>query len=83
MPDIVKGNRKLERVVDHILECHRGSKTYPDVVDAIKNIVSSAKKFGNESMEVLHAKAKHMVPSEHPPKKIKAIDAFNSGLLNR
>jgi hypothetical protein len=72
MPDIVKGNRKLERVVDHILECHRGTKNYPNVVEAIRGIVSTATTFGKDGFEMAAAKSKYMIPPE--PKKVKVFD---------
>lgn len=46
MPDLVRGNSKLKKVVDNILNKRTGSSAYSDAVQAIKNILNSVKTNG-------------------------------------
>lgn len=62
MPELVRGNGKLQKTVDSILSCHAGTPKYVEVVDAIRKLVSTAQKHGVHSPQV-----KNVVKDVHDP----------------
>jgi len=77
MPSLVKGNHKLQKVVNRILNSRLGTKKYSATLTGIKGLLEKVKKYGKNSQETQNF-AKSLSGQETSRKGVKLVDALSN-----